>query len=158
MRSTVFVLLALLVAVVPGPAAGREPSANDAWRAAVSTAVRDLGAAPGRVRVSDVVMRLALAAGARELGGLPADEAAPLVYRAAVRAELRLRQGDALPRVRAALNQEMRVVARAGSDAPPQLRALDRAWRRVHRDRPAAGGVPLPWWMDPGAPRVRAGA
>jgi hypothetical protein len=157
MKTAVLVMLSALLAIASCSAATDALPAGDAWQSAVETGVRALVSGPGGAPVSEVVLRLAVEVAVRELAQRGPEEAAPLVYEAAVRAELRLRLGEALPRVRAGLRQEFRIALRAGADAVEQLRTLEQVRRRLYRD-PPAGGAPVPWWMGPGASRGRWGA
>jgi hypothetical protein len=157
MRTAILVVLSALVAIASCDAATDALTEGDAWRGAVEAGVQALVSGPGGTPVSEVVLRLAVEVAVRELAGRGPVEAAPLVYEAAVRAELRLRLGEALPRVRAGLRQEFRIALRAGADAAEQLRTLEQVRRRLYRD-PPAGGAPVPWWMGPDAPRGRWGA
>jgi hypothetical protein len=132
-------------------------AADEAWAAALETGVRALAAAPGASPVSPTVLRLALESAARHLGDDDPAAAAPLVYAAAIRAELRWRLGEPLPRVRAGLAQECRIVRRAGEDAAERLRTLERVRRNLERAAPGTGGRAVPWWERPGVPRGRTG-
>lgn len=152
MKSMVLVLVSALAAAAPSAAAERR-AVDESWRAEVEAGLRALAAGPEGVPVSEAVLGLALDAAAREMGARASDEAIPLVYEAAVRAELRLRLGEAMPRVRAELRQEFRIAARSGTDAVERLRVLERIRGRFEREHPDAGG--MPWWMGPGDPRGR---
>jgi hypothetical protein len=148
------VTTALLLAL-----AAAAPIAADAgWLAAVEADVRELAAAPGARPVSEVVLQAALGAAVRLLGPGDAAHAAQIVYAAAVRAELRLRLGEGLPRVRAGLSQEFRIARRAGEDAAARLRTLEHVRRNLERAAPGPGGRALPWWGRPGVPRGPSGA
>jgi len=144
------VLLLALAAATP-------LAADEAWAGALEAGVRALAAAPGAAPVSRTVMRLALESAARHLGDDDPADAAPLVYAAAVRAELRWRLGEPLPRVRAGLAQECRIVRRAGDDAAERLRTLERVRRNLERAAPGPIGRAVRWWERPGIPRGRAG-
>jgi hypothetical protein len=157
MRTVTLVMLSVLVAAAPCLAAGGAVPADDAWRAVVEAGVRAIAAGSEGAPVSEVVLRLAVETAVQEIGARSPEEAAPIVFAAAVRAELRLRSGEGMPRVRAALRQEFRIAVRAGDAAAVQLRALERARRRLERGSPGAGRTPMPWWMGPGAPRGRWG-
>jgi len=148
MKTAFLVLLPLLLATAVAPrasAAGGSP-ATAAWRSVVEAGLQLLTAdADGSA--------------ARELGAREPDEAAPLIFEAAVRAELRLRFGTSLPRVKAELRQEFRVAARAGAAARDWLRALERVRRRFERAMPGgSGSAPALWWMGPGTGRGRRGS
>jgi hypothetical protein len=151
MRTVATVLLLALAAAAP-------IAADGAWRVAVETDVRALAAAPGARPVSEAVLRLAFEAAARLLAPADPADAAPLVYAAAVRAEVRLRLGEGLPRVRAGLSQEFRIARRAGDDAAARLRTLERVRRNLERATPGPGGRAMPWWKRPGIPRGWSGA
>ncbi len=129
--------------------------ADDAWRSAVEAGVRAIAAGPEGAPVSEVVLRLAVEIAAQEIGARRPEEAAPIVFAAAVRAEHRLRFGEPLPRVRAELRQELRIAVRAGDAAAVRLRAFERLRADSSGNPPGAGRAPMPWWMAPGAPRGR---
>jgi hypothetical protein len=142
---------ALLVACfAAAPLAADAPAAS-----ALAEGVQAMAAAPGAPRVSATALRLAVAAADRYLGERDPATAAPLVFAAAVRAELRLRLGAAVPRVRAEVAQELRVAARAGGDAAARVRLLERVRRDLERAAPGRG---LPWWGRPRDTRGRPGA
>jgi hypothetical protein len=132
--------------------------ADGAWLTAVEADVRALAAAPGAAPVSEAVLQLALETAVRHFEPGYAAEAAPVVYAAAVRAELRLRLGEGLPRVRAELSQEFRIARRAGGDAVAHLRTLERVRRNLERADPGPGGRAMPWWKRPGIFRGWSGA
>jgi hypothetical protein len=153
MKSMFLALVSVLAASVPCAAAAPSQAAGDAWRTEVEAGMRALAAASAGPPVSEAVLGSALDAAAREIGARSPAEAIPLVYEAAVHAELRLRLGEAMPRIRAELRQEFRIAARAGEEAAVWLRALERLRRRLEREPPGAGS--MPWWMGPGDPRGR---
>jgi len=155
MRTVTFALLSALVAAAPSPAVGNAAPADEAWRSAVAAGVMAMAAGPEGAPVSEIVLRLAVESAAQEIGASSPEEAAPIVFAAAVRAEHRLRFGESLPRVRAELRQELRIAVRAGEDAAVRLRAFERLRRRLERGSRRAGRAPMPWWMAPGAPRGR---
>ena len=86
MRTVLTVLLLVVVAAAP-------IAADEAWRAAVEAGVRDMAAARVAAPVSEAVLQLALETAIRHFEPGDAADVAPLVYAAAVRAELRLRFG-----------------------------------------------------------------
>lgn len=155
MRTVTLALLSVLVAAARCPAVGNAVPADDAWRAAVEAGVKAIAAGTEGAPVSEVVLRLAVQSAAQEIGGRSPEEAAPIVFAAAVHAELRLRFGEPLPRVRAELRQELRIAVRAGEAAAVRLRAFKLLRRRFERDSPGTGRTPMPWWMAPGSPRGR---
>jgi hypothetical protein len=153
MKSVFLVLISTLAAAVPCTAAAPSRDAVGSWRVEVEAGVRALAAAEEGAPVSEAVLALALDAAARDLGARSPEEATPLVYEAAVRAELRHRLGETMPRIGAELRQEFRIAARAGADATERLRVLERLRSRFEREHPGAGS--MPWWMGPGNPRGR---
>ncbi len=157
MRTETLVLLAALAAAFPVRAAPEAATVDDAWRIEVEAGVRAIAADSGGAPVSATVLQFALEAAVGEIGAYGPEEAAPLVFAAAVRAELRVRFGEALPRVRAQLRQEFRIAAQAGAAASAQLRMLERVRRRLERTPPGRGGAPPTWWTGPGASRGRWG-
>ena len=148
----------LMTAVLLALAAAAPLAADAAWLAAVEVDVRELAAAPGSRPVSETVLRMALGAAVRHFEPGDAADVALLVYAAAVRAELRLRFGEGLPRVRAELSQEFRIARRAGADAASRLRTLERVRRNLERAAPGPGGRTTPSWGRPGIPRGPSGA
>jgi len=152
-KNMFLVLVSALAAAAPSAAAAQSRAADESWRIEVEAGLRALAAGPEGVPVSEAVLGLTLDAAAREMGARSPDEATPLVYEAAVRAEVRLRLGEAMPRIRAELRQEFRIAAQAGAEAAERLRVLERLRSRFEREHPGAGG--MPWWMGPGNPRGR---
>lgn len=153
MKSWFLVLALVLAAAASCAAATGSGASGDSWRLEVGAGARALAAAAEGVPVSEAVLGFAIEAAAREMGARSPEEAIPIVYEAAVRAELRLRLGRTMPRVRAELRQELRVAARAGANASERLRALERVRRRFEQEHPGAGS--MPWWMGPTDPRGR---
>jgi hypothetical protein len=151
MRIVTTVLLLALAAAAP-------IAADEAWLSAVEADVRALAAAPGAEPVSETVLRLALEAAVRHLGADDPADAAPIVYAASVRAEVRVRLGESLQRVRAELSQAFRIASRAGGNAVTRLRTLERVRRNLERAAPGPGGRATPWWGQPGIPRGSSGA
>lgn len=151
MRTVTTVLLLALAAAAP-------IAADGAWRSALEADVRALAAAPGAGPVSETVLQLALEAAVRHLGAEDPADAAPIVYAASVRAELRVRLGEGLQRVRAELSQAFRIASRAGENAVARLRTLERVRRNLERAVPGPGGRATQWWKRPGFPRGSSGA
>lgn len=153
MKSWLLALVSILAAAAPICAAAPSGTAGGSWRVEVEAGMRALAAAAEGAPVSDAVLAFALDAAAREMDARSPADAIPIVYEAAARAELRLRLGTTLPRVRAELRQEFRIAAHAGSDTAERLRVLERVRRRFEREHPGAGS--MPWWMGPADLRGR---
>ena len=154
MKAGTFVLLFLLLLSVGAPsvlaADAGTISEPVGWRAALEAELHRLSAKLDRTAISPTVMRIVLEEATRELGALDPREAAPLVLEEAVRAELRLRLGTPLPRVKAELHQALRVAFLAGGEARERLRALEQMRHRLEETSPRGiGDASAPWWMGP---------
>lgn len=162
MKAGTFVLLLqLLVAIgAPGVFAADAIAASEpaGWRATLEEELQHLSAGLDGAAISSTVMRIVLEEASRELGALDPLEAAPLVFDEAVRAELRLRLGTPLPRVKAELHQSLRVAFLAGGNARKRLRALELMRYRLKETAPRGfGDASAPWWMGPHADRGSGG-
>jgi len=162
MKAGSFVLLVLLLVSVgaPGMLAADDGTTSEPseWRSALEAELQRLSAGLDRTAISPTMMRIVIEEASRELGALDPREAAPLVLEEAVRAELRLRLGTPLPRVKAELHQALRVAFLAGGEARERLRALEYMRRRLEETSPRGfGDASVPWWMGPRTGRGSGG-